>query len=92
MNITEMVKGTAEFEYYRDGNLWYSVTYIDTSKAYDPSHEYEDHPESKFIFPVPISDIGNATFNRSDKGILFMRYIRKHIALQADAAGALAQL
>lgn len=35
--------------------------------------------ETGFLFPVPIDDIGNATFLASDKGILFMRYIRKHI-------------
>jgi hypothetical protein len=29
------------------------------------------------IFPVPVSDIGSATFAASDKAILFMRYIRK---------------
>lgn len=28
-------------------------------------------------FPVPVEDIGNATFNASDKGIMFMRYMRK---------------
>lgn len=35
--------------------------------------------ETNFVFPVPISDIGNATFLDKDKGILFMRYIRKHM-------------
>lgn len=29
------------------------------------------------IFPVPIDDIGNATFKRKDKASLFMRYMRK---------------
>jgi len=29
------------------------------------------------IFPVPISDVGNATFLAEDKAILFMRYMRK---------------
>ena len=29
------------------------------------------------VFPVPIEDIGNATFNATDKGLLFMRYMRK---------------
>lgn len=33
-----------------------------------------------FEFPVPIKDIGNATFLAEDKAILFMRYIRKHLA------------
>lgn len=32
-----------------------------------------------FLFPVPIEDIGNATFLAKDKGLLFMRYIRKHL-------------
>jgi hypothetical protein len=34
-----------------------------------------------FHFPVPISDIGTATFLNKDKGILFMRYIRKHLEI-----------
>lgn len=29
------------------------------------------------IFSVPISDIGNATFNREEKALLLMRYMRK---------------
>jgi len=33
-----------------------------------------------FEFPVPIKDIGSATFVREDKALLFMRYIRKHLA------------
>ena len=35
---------------------------------------YED-----FVFPVPIEDIGDAIFKASDSGMLFMRYIRKHL-------------
>ena len=34
-----------------------------------------------FLFPVPISDIGNATFLKSDKAILFMKWIKKHLDL-----------
>jgi hypothetical protein len=37
--------------------------------------------EDEFSFPVPISDIGTATFLACDKAILFMRYIRKHMEL-----------
>jgi hypothetical protein len=37
--------------------------------------------EDGFEFPVPVVDIGNATFRAEDKAILFMRYIRKHIAM-----------
>lgn len=32
-----------------------------------------------FTFPVPVKDIGNATFMAEDKAMLFMRYIRKHL-------------
>lgn len=36
--------------------------------------------DSGFEFPVPIEDIGDGTFLAIDKSILFMRYIRKHLA------------
>ena len=35
--------------------------------------------EDGFSFPVPVSDIGTATFLASDRAMLFMRYIRKHL-------------
>lgn len=54
------------FLFYRDMSLYY-VT--------DPS---DDFPEG-LEFPVPISDIGNATFLATDKACLFMRYIREHL-------------
>ena len=37
------------------------------------------------LFPVPVEDIGNATFHRRDKAILFMRYIRKHLETLEEA-------
>lgn len=40
--------------------------------------------EKGFVFPVPIEDIGSATFLAHDKAILFMRYIRKHIELTVE--------
>lgn len=33
--------------------------------------------ESGFMFAVPISDTGTGTFKSSDKGLMFMRWIRK---------------
>lgn len=36
--------------------------------------------DSGFKFPVPISDIGNACFNKTEKALLLMRYMRKYIA------------
>jgi hypothetical protein len=41
--------------------------------------------ECGFVFPVPISDVGNATLLKQDKALLFMRYIRKHISLLDEA-------
>lgn len=35
--------------------------------------------EDGFVFPVPLDDIGTATFMAKDKAILFMRYIRKQM-------------
>ena len=35
--------------------------------------------ENGFIFPVPIDDTGDASFNSEDKAILFMRWIRKSL-------------
>lgn len=35
--------------------------------------------DSGFMFPVPISDVGNATMLRDDKAILFMRYMRPQL-------------
>lgn len=37
--------------------------------------------ECGFAFPVPISDVGEATFLAEDKAMMFMRYIRKHIEM-----------
>jgi hypothetical protein len=38
-----------------------------------------------FEFPVPITDCGDGTFLAEDRAILFMRYIRKHVAYLQDA-------
>lgn len=34
-------------------------------------------------FPVPLSDTAGATFLAEDKAIFFMRWIRKHIEVEA---------
>lgn len=36
--------------------------------------------ECGFVFPVPLVDAGSATFLALDKALLFMRYIRRHLA------------
>ena len=38
--------------------------------------------ESGLMFPVPIEDTGKGIFLASDKAMLFMRWIRKHLEPQ----------
>jgi len=38
--------------------------------------------DNGFNFPVPTDDCGDASFNREDKAMLFMRYIRKELKAQ----------
>lgn len=33
-----------------------------------------------FLFPVPVEDIGSATFPRTERGLYMMRYIRKYLS------------
>jgi hypothetical protein len=44
--------------------------------------------ECGFRFPVPIADAGTATFLAEDRAILFMRYIRRQMAVLTDARRA----
>ena len=44
--------------------------------------------ECGFRFPVPIEDAGTATFLAEDRAILFMRYIRKQMAVVEDASNS----
>lgn len=62
ITLKDVVKGgEVTFSYYRAGYLYYEV--INRTEVYR--------------FPVPVDDTGDATFNKKDKAILFMRYIRK---------------
>ena len=64
MNIKEIIKdNTVTFGYYRAGHLFYNVNY----------------DEDIYMFPIPINDIGDATFSKNNKAIFFMRYIKKAI-------------
>ena len=53
---------------------------VNFSHYHDGSLWYETST-TNFLFPVPISDIGNARFLATDRAMLFMRYIRKHLEL-----------
>ena len=69
----------AHFTRYFDGNLWYIVYYTTVS-------DIDGHISADaFEFPIPTSDIGNATFNVREKALFMMRYIRKHMDMLEKA-------
>ena len=66
---------------------------ISNNKAVNFSYYRSDNlwysTECGFVFPVPIVDIGEATFKATDKAILFMRYIRKYrTQIEAETNGS----
>lgn len=68
--VVERVQGSVKFSHFQAGELWYSC--FDGWK-----------------FPVPIEDTVNAQggqprFEAEDKGIIFMRWIRKQIAVEGE--------
>lgn len=60
--IKDLIKdNTIQFDYFRAGYFYYMIL----------------HDGNAYTFPVPLSDIGDATLLCDDKAIYFMRYIRK---------------
>ena len=60
--IKEIVQGrTAQFAYYRQKHLYYSI-------------ELDD---GNYVFPIPIEDLMEASVNREERAITLMRYVRK---------------
>lgn len=58
---------------------------VNFSHYFDGSLWYKTS-DTGFEFPVPVSDIGNARFLSTDRAMLFMRYIRKHLELIGEKA------
>jgi hypothetical protein len=64
VDIKEIVKDNfVTFAKYRQGFAYYTVRV--------PSEGVD------YTFPVPLSDIGDATLLAKDKALVFMRYIRQ---------------
>ena len=64
MDIKQIVKDNeVRFAKYKQGFAYYTVRV--SSEGID------------YIFPVPLSDIGDATLLATDKAMMFMSYIRK---------------
>lgn len=63
--LKKRVKEEVKFSYFKDGALWYKT-------------------EDGWEFPFPVSEEENpgglsATLNATEKGILLMRFMRKHM-------------
>lgn len=63
--LKSRVRGRVRFDFFHDGALWYKC-------------------EDDWSFPVDVSETTNTqgaspTFLAEDKGIVFMRWIRKHM-------------
>lgn len=64
LSIKEIVKDNkVTFSHYRAGYLYYNIIVNSI----------------KYSFPVPLDDVGDATFLNEDKAIIMMRYIRKSL-------------
>lgn len=66
---------TVNFQRYRKGVLYYTVY----ATVADGESYTGGTITAAYTFPVPLSDVGDATLLRQDKSILFMRWIRKAI-------------
>lgn len=84
--VTELVREQATFVKFEDSNLWYQIIYsYDETVLDECGPSYTRKVPALFDFPVPISDAGGATFLNVDKGIFFMRWIRKHVEMLTGA-------
>ena len=72
-DLKSAVKSPVVFVEYRKGILYYRA---------------QDGFGNTLLFPVPIKDTGDATFSCMDKGIYFMRFIRKHMDTIAEDTSA----
>lgn len=70
---TLLKDNTVQFSRYRKGYLYYTIA----SQAADTVDGVSFRPRQCWEFPVPIEDVGDATFGKCEKALLFMRYIRK---------------
>lgn len=61
--LTEIVKGTCKFEYYRMHHIYYTCIY----------------QGERYLFPIDIEDVGGGTLENEMKALTLMRWIRKSI-------------
>jgi hypothetical protein len=64
MELKNLIKDNkVNFSHYRAGIMYYNIGY----------------DGFVYTFPVPLEDIGDATLEKEDRAIMYMRYIRKAI-------------
>lgn len=67
-------------------DLKYLIKGSCTFQFYRDSQLWYKTEFGSFVFPVPVEDITNgATFNNTEKGLMMMRYIRKHLKTLEEA-------
>lgn len=66
LKVSDLVRkdNFCSFQSYRNGNMFYFV---------------ESVGGLKYLFPIPLDDLGNATLLAKEKAVFLMRYIRKGI-------------
>lgn len=73
--IKQLIREQARFTHYEEGNLWYQVIWTDDDGAWG----------GLFDFPIPVEDAATGRFLSSDRAMIFMRWMRKHIELLTKA-------
>ena len=75
--LTQIAKGSANFDYYKDGVLYYTLLWDDG----------DDHPPGEIgshlleYIPIPVDDAGAGVFTPNMKGMNVLRWARKYVEL-----------
>lgn len=73
--VVELAKGRAEFQWYCEGTLRYSIAWTEEDCA----------SEHRFAVDIPIGDTGGGQFLPVMKGIAIMRWARKTLELLQES-------
>lgn len=67
--ITDLVREQARFTHYEDGKLWYQILWTEPNSSWG----------GIFDFPIPVEDAIGGKFLSSDRAMILMRWIRRHL-------------
>lgn len=77
--VLELARGTATFQRYQDGALWYAIPWEEFRQGVFEGEERACCETRLFEFPIQVSDAGGGEFLPQDKALTFMRWIRRHL-------------